>query len=293
MKLIGLVIIYLTAIEIVIAEETVYCDHDKCSFEGICTFKEEIPTCQCLDKIATGDKCDQMIDYCSLNYCQNGAECLWVDFYKKKTVYSLHFYSSSYSSGYICSCPDYYHGQNCSTNVVSSKKLSKGLRLYYNHLIPINEEKFLIIFLEDQGNVETTLELLAENYFIESFDFPNDNLNKFKSTDNLEEVLIEFGIKSPRSEKDKKGFYVPVKINFVLPGISNMLLTITDADGNTIFYYWSFQIFVYSDSNDCFPIIKEQQWYFYLHFVFILPTYINSHQQSITKKSNESKNRSK
>lgn len=76
MNLIQLVIIYLTAIEIIIAEETIYCDHDKCNFEGICTFKEGIPVCQCLDKIATGDRCDQIIDYCSLNYCQNDAECL-------------------------------------------------------------------------------------------------------------------------------------------------------------------------------------------------------------------------
>lgn len=80
MKLIGLVIIYLTAIEIITAIEinAVYCDHENCNFEGICTFKEGIPVCQCLEQIATGDKCDQMIDYCSFNYCQNGADCTLV-----------------------------------------------------------------------------------------------------------------------------------------------------------------------------------------------------------------------
>lgn len=183
-----------------------------------------------------------------------------------KKVHFIRFYSSSYSSGYICSCPAYYHGQNCTTNAVSSKKLSKGLRLFYNHLIPINKELFVIIFLEDQGNVETTVELLTVDYFIESFNFPNDDLNKFKSTDNLEEILLRFGIKSSLGEKDKQGFYAPVKVNFIKPGISNMFLSITDAEGSTVYYNWRFPVFVYSDLNNCFPIVKEQKWYVCLYF---------------------------
>lgn len=114
--------------------------------------------------------------------------------------------------------------------------------------------------MEDQGNVETSLDIYTKNYAMESFNFPNDELNKFKSTENLEEILIKFGIKSSKSEKSKKGSYVPVKINFVSTGISNIILTlINDDDGNQIFYYWSFQVFVYSDTK-CFPIIKEEKW---------------------------------
>lgn len=167
---------------------------------------------------------------------------------------------SSYPNGYICSCPEYFHDQNCSTNVLSSKKLSIGIRPYFNHLIPIYKNEFLIIFLEDQGNVETALEIYTNNYAMESFNFPNDEFNKFKETENLEKVLIKFGIKSSLSEKGKKGFYVPVKINFVSIGISNILVTFINADGNQIYYYWSFQIYVYADLNKCFPIIKEQKW---------------------------------
>lgn len=145
--------------------------------------------------------------------------------------------------------------------MLTSKKLSTGIRLYFNHLIPIHKDEILIIFLEDQGNVETSLEIYTNNYAMESFNFPNDEENKFKATENLEDVLIKFGIKSSFSEKDKRGFYVPVKINFVSIGISNIILTLINADdGKQIFYYWSFQIFVYSDFNKCFPIIKEQQW---------------------------------
>lgn len=95
---------------------------------------------------------------------------------------------------------------------------------------------------------------------MESFSFPNDESNKFKQTENLQKVLTKFGIKSSLSEKDKKGFYVAVKINFVTIGISNIFVTFINADGNEIFYYWSFQIYVFSDINKCFPIIKEQKW---------------------------------
>lgn len=104
------------------------------------------------------------------------------------------------------------------------------------------------------------MEIFTTNYAIESFNFPNDELNKFKKTENLEEVLIKFGIKSSPELKDKTGFYVPVKIMFFSNGFSNIIVSITDSDSSNIFYYWSFQIYVYYDSNMCYPIIKEQQW---------------------------------
>lgn len=113
----------------------------------------------------------------------------------------------------------------------------------------------MLIVLSGQGDVECILEVMTNEYAIESFNFPSED--RFKRSDNIQEVARTIGLTKWNLIDRKSGYYVIVSVQVEKLGLTAFRLAVMDQDTDVIYFKWTFEYIAVLPPNYCFPIIEH------------------------------------
>lgn len=113
----------------------------------------------------------------------------------------------------------------------------------------------MLIVLSNLGEVECTLELSTNEYAIESFSFPSND--RFKKSDNIQEIARNIGLTKWNLIDRKSGYYVVVRVQVEKLGISILQLSVTDKSSDVIYFEWNFDYIAVLPERYCFSNIEH------------------------------------
>lgn len=166
---------------------------------------------------------------------------------------------SSKVGGFYCECPTGFQGQICS---FSRNDLFQNVQLFYNYVHFANTQQNFVIFVSDLGQAKCTVELMnvPNAYSIESFHIPEDEWTTFHSTDNIQAVIRSAGIKNWNSADPIGGYYTLSSMKIEKIGKSELELSVTDTEKDTIYFNWNYEVMVNVHPDECHPQIEISNW---------------------------------
>lgn len=221
-------------------ESLKHCDPAYCSHEGQCFIENNTKNCRCIgDTYFQGTFCAEVVDNCLSNPCQNGGQC------------------QSLVGQFMCrDCPEGYGSLWCD---VQKENIFQNLALYFNHYAYAAVVQHFILVLEDLGSVDFSLELIADNYVIDSFETNPKVLQKqwIYSTD-LTAIIRQHDIRYYNDLPFKKGYYRLAQETFWDLGILKITLRSYDTELATdLFHFQVYDLLLLKPEYlKCLPQIK-------------------------------------
>ncbi|XP_065360249.1 sperm receptor for egg jelly-like [Calliphora vicina] len=216
------------------------CDFSECNHEGQCTLNEKNEKlCSCIgSKYFKGPKCLEAINLCETeNPCKNGGKC--------KTVVGQ----------FICEdCNAGFGGLWCDLEVDNG---FEKMLLYFNHYGFYGEKQKFLIIVETLGEKPFSLEFVADNYAIDSFETKPQQTNKWLYSKDLPEIIKSLQIRYYQDLPYLKGYYYIASETFW--DLGQLLLTLRCYDTETaaqFLYQHQFDVLISQRQAECVPQLK-------------------------------------
>ncbi|XP_073838232.1 polycystin family receptor for egg jelly-like [Musca autumnalis] len=213
------------------------CNVSFCNHEGQCFEENGRKTCQCVgNKYFQGLRCTEMSNNCLEEPCQNNGQC------------------QNLVGQFICqNCDNGYGGLWCDIKI---SNVFQNMILYFNHYGYYSEEHNFLLIMEHLGYVNFSVELMSNNYVIDSFETTSmDSTLKWKYSSNLESIIKQHAIRYYNDLKFQKGYYRLAKEVFW--HLDNLKLSLRSYDTETagsLFYYNEFDILILTQQSvQCVP----------------------------------------
>ncbi|XP_061389928.1 uncharacterized protein LOC133325120 [Musca vetustissima] len=221
-------------------ETPTICDSSICNHEGQCFKENGQQRCQCVgDKYFKGPHCNEIVDNCVEQPCQNNGECL------------------NLVGQFICrNCAEGYGGLWCD---IKRQNIFQNMVLYFNHYGYYAQEHVFLLMVEQRGLVDFSVELMGSNYVIDSFETNSINSDEqWIYSGDLESIIRKHGIRYYNDLPFKKGYYHLSHEVFWHLGILTLSLRSYDTETATdFFYYQDFDILIIPPKDfECVPQLK-------------------------------------
>ncbi|KNC24119.1 hypothetical protein FF38_13045, partial [Lucilia cuprina] len=213
------------------------CNFSDCNHEGLCTLNEQNEKlCSCIgSKYFQGANCSEVIDLCQIESpCKNGGIC--------KPIMGQ----------FICkNCNFGFGGLWCDLEVANA---FENMLLYFNHYGYYGEKHKFLIMMENLGERSFSLEFVADNYAIESFETKLGKTEKWVYTKDLPSVIRKLGIRYYQDMPYTKGYYHIASETFWDLGQLALTLRCYDTETAALFFYQNqFDILIAQRKVSCVP----------------------------------------
>lgn len=213
------------------------CDFKECNHEGECKENHKhVKTCTCIGtKFFEGPKCSKAIDNCQGdNPCKNGGKC------------------RNLIGQFICEeCETGFGGQWCDLEI---SNVFEKMLLFFNHYGFYGETHKFLIIVETLGETPFSLELVSDNYAIDSFESKPAEANKWFYSQDLAKVIQKLGIRYYQDLPYAKGYYHTATETFWNVGELELSLRSYDTySGTKLFYQNQYKLLIVNRHEECVP----------------------------------------
>jgi hypothetical protein len=145
--------------------------------------------------------------------------------------------------------------------VIDEKRLVKNVRLLYNPVVLVDHDEFVLIVVDDPGEVQSFLTIYAVDYMVTGFWFPRKGPLNFTRTNRIYDVAKSMKLHFVEPLKDvQDAFYISVKINLQHEGRSRFVTKIANSDDQEIYYDGDFTIHARHKDPECRPVVTFDSW---------------------------------
>lgn len=238
MKFPAILLIFLNILVPCLCEKE--CDPSYCNHEGQCSIEANDKICNCIGKrYFQGTHCLDKVDNCYENPCKNGGEC------------------HSLVGQFICrNCNEEFGGLRCD---VTLRNVFRNMVLFFNHYGYYSKTQKFVLLIEDLGTVPFSVEFVADNYVLDSFECnPKENESMWSYSANLPELLRYHGIRYYNDLPYEKGFYRLIDETFWDLELLTLTLSVYDAaTAIELLYYQNFELLMQPwETMKCVPKLQ-------------------------------------
>lgn len=219
---------------------------DRCNYDGLFDGKQ----CKCLDKIATGLLCENAVNHCVSNPCENDGNC------------------SSTPGGYYCVCVAPFQGQRCQYKDKPPHKLAAVIGLFYDHVIAKDAPQNWLIALHQLGDAVQELEIETPDYYPFNFmlnEATNGGDVQMLWTENLRTIASKMRLQKFHQVPELAAYYAIVPNRTVVSATQSyfQFRIVEHLDERDEVFSWQFlyNSYVNEPGKHCSPVIECNQWY--------------------------------